>query len=140
MCTPSLLQNNCFSVLSTYSNNEIVETTKDVQETKTPSDFVSDPAEKTQSRRPKWERHLPPKFVMASAEESPTSLTLKVKIETTDTAEIKSLTSLVDSGATGEFIDQDYVRNNRLRSRNSLGPSLYTILMGPSIKLVQLQR
>ena len=36
-------------------------------------------------------------------EENPTSLKLKVEIETTDTVGKKSITSLVDCGATGEL-------------------------------------
>ena len=44
-------------------------------------------------------------------EENPTSLKLKVEIETTDTAETKSVTALLDSGATGECIDRDYARS-----------------------------
>ena len=54
---------------------------------------------------PKWEKLLPTKFIIATMEENPTSLQLKVEIKTTDTAEKKSLASLVDCGATGEFID-----------------------------------
>ena len=38
------------------------------------------------------------------------SLGLKVEIETTDTAEKKTITSLVDSRATGEFIDKNYTK------------------------------
>ena len=45
-------------------------------------------------------------------EKNPTSLKLKVEIETTDTAEKKSITSLVDCGATGEFINQHYAKSN----------------------------
>ena len=42
----------------------------------------------------------------------PKSLTIKVEIQTTDTAEIKSGPALVDCGATGQFMDQDYVEHN----------------------------
>ena len=40
--------------------------------------------------------------------EKAASLGLKVEIETTDTAEKRTITFLVDSGAIGEFIDQNY--------------------------------
>jgi len=43
----------------------------------------------------------------------PTSLKLKVEIETTNTAERKSVLSLVDSGATGELIDRHYAKSCR---------------------------
>lgn len=42
---------------------------------------------------------------------------MKVGIKTTDTGELKAIEYLVDCGATGEFIDRDYVKANRLRTR-----------------------
>ena len=61
---------------------------------------------------PKWERSLPQEFVIAATEENPTSLRLKVEIETTDTAEKKSVLALVDCGAAGEFIDRHYAKSS----------------------------
>ncbi|KAF8804309.1 hypothetical protein BYT27DRAFT_7018710, partial [Phlegmacium glaucopus] len=66
------------------------------------------------SRCPKWERRLPSQFVIASEEDSPNFLRLKVEIETTDTSKVKSLQSLVDSGCTGEFIGQKYMQKHLL--------------------------
>ena len=60
----------------------------------------------------KWEKLLPKKFIIVAAEENPTLLKLKVNIETTDTAEKRSVTSLIDCGATGELIDQHYAKCN----------------------------
>ena len=40
-------------------------------------------------------------------------LKLKVEIKTTDTAERKSVTALLDSGSTGECIDRDYAKSCR---------------------------
>ena len=65
------------------------------------------------THHPKWEKRLPQKFIIAATEETPTLLKLKVKIETMDTAEKKSVTSLVDCRPTGEFIDQHYAKSNR---------------------------
>ena len=53
----------------------------------------------------KWEKVLPKQYFIATVEQSLNSLKLKVEIETTDTLEKKSVTCLIDSGATGEFID-----------------------------------
>jgi hypothetical protein len=39
----------------------------------------------------------------------PTSLSIKVEVQTTDTAEVKGITALVDSRAMGLFIDSDLV-------------------------------
>ena len=60
----------------------------------------------------KWKRSLPQKFVITATEENPTSLKLKVKIETTDTAEKRSVLALVDCGAAGEFIDRHYAESS----------------------------
>ena len=60
----------------------------------------------------KWKKLLPKKFIIAAAEENLTSLKLKVEIETTDMVEKRSVTSLVDCGATGEFIDWHYAKSD----------------------------
>jgi len=74
------------------------------------------------NRRLKWERRLPSKLVIASAEDGSTSFKLKVELETTDTGEVKSVNSFMDSGATGEFIDRHYAKSNRLRTRKLSEP------------------
>jgi len=51
-----------------------------------------------------------------------TSLKLKVELETTDTGEVKSINSFVDSGATGEFINHHYAKSNRLHTRKLSEP------------------
>ena len=56
--------------------------------------------------RPRWERWLPPKLTIASSDRSDSrSLKVEVTVETTDTGEAYTESSLVDSGANGEFID-----------------------------------
>ena len=112
--TPSPSNSNRFSILPVYNVtgiDELVETVQAVQPLESP------PTARTS--RPRWERHLPPKLVIASLEEKDESrsLDIKVSIETTDTGEVKSLDALVDSGATGRFIDRDYVKANRLTTR-----------------------
>ena len=62
-------------------------------------------------RRLKWQKTLPTALTIAAAEEVSTSLRLKVEIETTDTAEKKSITALLDSGSTGKCIDRDYAKS-----------------------------
>jgi len=80
------------------------------------------PTEIIWNRRPKWEQRLPSKLVIASAEDSSTSLKLKVKLETTDTGEVESVNSFVDSGATGEFIDRHYAKSNWLHTQKLSEP------------------
>ena len=61
--------------------------------------------------KPKWQKTLPKTLTIASAEEISTSLKLKVEIETTNTAERKSITALLDSGSTGKCINRDYAKS-----------------------------
>jgi len=82
------------------------------------------PTEIVQNRCPKWEQRLPSKLVIASVEDGSTSLKLKVELETTDTGEVKSVNSFVDSGATGEFIDHHYAKSNRLHTQKLSKPIL----------------
>jgi len=119
--TPSLSYHNCFSVLPTCSLNETVEPPTDVQNSVSENLTVI-PTEITRNRCQKWERRLPSKLVIASAEDSSTSLKLKIELETTDTGEVKSVNSFVDSGATGEFIDLHYAKSNRLHTRKLSKP------------------
>ena len=49
-----------------------------------------------------------------AATPGPKSLVIKVEIQTTDIAEVKSGPALVDCGATSQFMDCDYVEWNRL--------------------------
>jgi len=76
----------------------------------------------TRNRCPKWERQLPSKLVIVSVEDGSTSLKLKVELETTDTGEVKSINSFMDSGATGEFNDRHYAKSNRLHTRKLSKP------------------
>jgi hypothetical protein len=102
---PLLSSHNHFSVLNIEKMNDIETETQDMQKLETPLIFTPVTDFHAKDHRPKWERLLPKKFTIAATEENPTSLKLKVEIETTDTVERSSVTALVDSRATGEFID-----------------------------------
>ena len=54
---------------------------------------------------------------MIASTPSANSLDIKVEIVTTDTQEIMSIRALIDSGATGLFIDREYVNQSRLKTR-----------------------
>jgi hypothetical protein len=121
-CTPSLSCSNRFSVLSVDTiseSNELVEKIQDVQ-----NDLTPHPTPPNRVYRPKWERQIPAKLIIASLEDENNnrSLKLKVSIETTDTGEVKSLNALIDSGATGKFIDRDYVKTNRMTTKTLYRP------------------
>ena len=63
-----------------------------------------------------WERRLPKRFVIATTQ-SDNSLNIDVEIEMTDTAMRRNTSALVDCGATGLFIDTEYVRLNDISTR-----------------------
>src|SRR3981189_260035 len=65
---------------------------------------------------PNWERRLPKKFVTAMTP-SDNSLNIDIEIETTDTTMKRNTSALVNCGATGLFIDTEYVRLNNLSTR-----------------------
>jgi hypothetical protein len=68
-----------------------------------------------------WEHRLPKKFVIATTP-SDNSLNINVEIETTDTAMKHNTSALVDCGATGLFINTEYVRLNNLSTRRLTSP------------------
>jgi len=72
--------------------------------------------------KPKWERRLPKLLSISALDARGTSLLLPVEIGTMDTSELHSVKALLDSGATGSFIDRDFVCskgiNTRTLSRN----------------------
>jgi len=61
-------------------------------------------------RRPKWEKKLPKRLSANTLDARGTSIILPIEISTTDTSEMHSVKALLDSGATGNFIDKDFVR------------------------------
>lgn len=79
---------------------------------------------KEHPRKPKWERQLPVQPVINALSVGALSLVLPVELETTDTAEKKTVHALVDSGATGVFIDRDFVCQQRLNTRALSNPIL----------------
>jgi len=59
--------------------------------------------------KPKWEKKLPKLLSISALDARGTSLLLPVEIGTTDTSELHSIKALLDCGATGSFIDRDFV-------------------------------
>jgi len=63
----------------------------------------------TQPRKPKWEKRLPKRLSVNTLDARGTSIILPIEVSTTDTSEVHSVKALLDSGATGNFIDRDFV-------------------------------
>ena len=116
--TPPRDANNRFSCLSVDHNDNTFESTKDVR----PPDPLPTPAPPKRSDilpRPRWERNRVPRaFVISSlTPKERASLDLDIELKTTDTGREFKTRALVDSGATGSFIDRDYVRRCGIQTR-----------------------
>ena len=72
--------------------------------------------------KPKWEKRLSKLLSISALDAQGTSLLLPVEIGTMDTSELYSVKALLDCGATGSFIDRDFVcskgMNTQILSRN----------------------
>jgi len=77
-----------------------------------PTPLISTPL-----RKPKWEKRLPKHLSISALDARETSLLLPVEIGTTDTSELHSVKALLDSGATGSFIDRDFVHSKGMNTR-----------------------
>lgn len=111
---PPLPTNNKFSILPIEEINNTISLPE--PELKVTLNKPASP------RRPKWERRIPSKPIIASLDAKGTSLFLQIELETTDTAARTSVRALVDCGATGSFIDRDYVREHKLNTRKLSRP------------------
>ena len=60
-------------------------------------------------RRPKWEKRLPRRLSTNTLNTRGTSIILPIKISATDTSKVHSVKAFLDSRATGNFIDKDFV-------------------------------
>jgi len=73
--------------------------------------------------RPRWERRrLSKAYTVASLTPGEAALYLKVEVQTIDTQEKRLVQALLDLGATGLFIDREYVKSNRLPTRKLSHP------------------
>jgi len=73
-------------------------------------------------RRPKWEKRLPRQLSANTLDACGTSIILPIEIGTTDTSEVHSVKVLLDSGATGNFIDKDFVCTKGISIQNISRP------------------
>jgi len=66
--------------------------------------------------KPKWEKRLSKLLSISTLDTRGTSLLLPVEIGTTDTSKLHSVKALLDSGATGSFIDRNFVRSKGINT------------------------
>jgi len=67
-------------------------------------------------RKPKWEKRLPKLLSISALDTRGTSLLLLVEIGTMDTSKLHSVKALLDCGATGSFIDRDFIRSKGMNT------------------------
>jgi len=69
-------------------------------------------------QRPKWEKRLPRRLSANTLDIRGTFIVLPIEIGTTDTSEVHSVKALLDSRATGNFIDKDFVCTKGINTRS----------------------
>jgi len=74
--------------------------------------------------RPKWKKRLPRQLSTNTLDACGTSIILPIEIGTTDTSKVHSVKALLDSGATGNFINKDFVCTKGISTRNISHPIL----------------
>ena len=118
---PLLPSSNCFACLSIESFNivpsldsstcKLVETSAAILPPLPPMFAKAPPP--PQVHIPSWECYLPCKYTVASTP-SATSLSLEVELKTTDMQHMQQVQALLDSGATGLFMDVTFVEKHQL--------------------------
>jgi len=78
----------------------------------------STPVRTALPQRPKWEKKLPRRLSTNTLDACGTSIVLPIEIGTTDTSKVHSVKVLLDSRATGNFIDKDFVRMKGISTRS----------------------
>ena len=104
---PLLSCKNYFNVLVVEEIEVDPSTTTDVSP-------MPETAQTEKTRKSKLEKKLPKKLNVGAAEIGPNSLYLWVEIESTDNQWKYGVHALVDSGATGLFINCEYIKSNQI--------------------------
>jgi len=70
---------------------------------------------------------MAPKLVIQSLEKDPRCIMVLTHLKTRDTMEEASTEAMVDTGATGDFVDQDFVDQARLPTQKLSQPIPFTM-------------
>ena len=73
-------------------------------------------------RRPKWEKRMHQRLVINSLDEGPRCILIPVHLKTTDTMQEVNSEAMVDCGATGDFVDEEFVERTKLPTRRLSSP------------------
>ena len=96
---PRLLLVNRFAVLDVEEVNTDISEPIDALSLSSALDRIM------QLWKPKWEKRLPKRLSVNTLDARGMSIILPIEVSTTDTSEVHSVKALLDSGATGSFID-----------------------------------
>jgi len=108
---PRSLLVNRFAVL------DVEEVNTDISEPiDAPSLSSSTPDRTTQPQKPKWEKRLPKRLSVNTLDARGTTIILPIEVSTTDTSKVHTVKALLDSGAMGNFIDQDFVHTKGINT------------------------
>jgi hypothetical protein len=120
--TPSGLFSNRFACLAVDNEPEslIESVSAEVERTEQKITDVSS-NKPPRTRTPRWERRLPNQMTIC-ADSTMRQVQLEVEVQTTDTARTFRLSSLLDSGASGLFIDKEYVARHAIPTRKLSRP------------------
>jgi hypothetical protein len=118
---PSRLHSNRFACLDV--NNDVRDTIDESTTENAPEPIRTEDAytPPPSIRIPKWERKLPKRMVI-DANTSSQQLQLEVELQTTDTERTFRLHCLLDCGASGLFLDKDYVARHQIPTRKLSRP------------------
>ena len=118
-CTPLLPSSNRFAYLSVESSNTTPSLDSPTYNPVETSTAILPPSPPTPAKAPSppqahilnWEHHLPCKYTVASTPTA-TSLSLEVELDTMNMQDIQQVQALLDSGATGLFMDIVFVERH----------------------------
>jgi hypothetical protein len=123
LSTPLLHSRNCYDVLPV---DVIEETSVSSHESElnvldTPLAPAMSPSDVRNVKLPSWERRLPRKYIVTSTPGG-NSLSIDVDIQCTESGIRRTTQSLVDCGATGVFMDEQWVKDNGIVTRQLSRP------------------
>ena len=117
-CVPPLSSNNRFSVLDLHEleiDKDISDTSKLVELTSKQLPSSSEiPHATHRLHKPKWEKLMPKKLKIHSLKPGLNCIILPIHLKTMDTIEEASSKAMVNTGAIGNFINEDFVQNAKL--------------------------
>ena len=95
------------------------ESDEDAQPPKTPPPAA---ARAPRPRRPRWEKRMHERLVINNLDEGPRCILIPVHLKTTDTMQELNSEAMVDCGATGDFVDEEFVKRANLPTRSLSSP------------------